>query len=95
MKLEDVHENQLLGQIGLAQKQVEVSVHRHHHPCMADDLLMILQRWVGDRLLMEQEAKALAEEDYELVEQLSRQLDATGVQAEQDIASAGLAVVSL
>ena len=46
-------------------------------------------------MLKEKERKALAEEDYELAEQLNRQLDATGIKAEQDIASVGLAVVSL
>lgn len=44
---------------------------------------------------MEKEAKALAEENYELAEQLSKQLETTGLKAEQDIIASGLAVVCL
>ena len=44
---------------------------------------------------MDREAKALAEEDYELAEQLSKQLEATGIQAEQDIIASGLEVVCI
>ncbi len=90
--VEELHQGKLLEQIGLAQKQVDVSESLLACACR---VIIFLQRWLGDRLLMEKEAKALAEEDYELAEQLSRQLEATGLKAEQDMVSAGLIVVSV
>lgn len=51
---------------------------------------LTFQRWVKNHLLREKEAKALAEEDYELAEQLSSQLDELGVKPEQDIVSIAL-----
>lgn len=58
-------------------------------------MCQFLQRWCDDRLLKQKEATALAEEDYELAETLSRQLDTTRVEPEEDIVSAGLIEVSI
>lgn len=49
-----------------------------------------IQRWSAERLLREKEATALAEEDYELAEMLSQQLDTTRVKPQQDLVSTGL-----
>ncbi len=73
----------------MAQDQADVSeLAAQLRICMLCDYLF--QKWSEDRLLRDKEATALAEEDYELAEKLSRQLDATGMKPEGIIFSAGL-----
>ena len=48
---------------------------------------MVLQVWLKGQTLLEREATALAEEDYELAEQLRKQLETTEMRTEQEIAA--------
>lgn len=88
--LQEVHKAKVLEQVENAQKQVDVSFEATHD-CFND--YQCFQRWREDRLLKEKEATALVEEDYELAENLNRQLNATRGKPEQNIISSTLAEV--
>lgn len=53
------------------------------------------QRRSKDLLLRDKEAKALAEEDYELAEQVNKQLETSGETVEREIISISLAEVQI
>lgn len=53
-----------------------------------------MQIWLKGQSLKEREEKALEEEDYELAEQLRKQLERTEMRTEREIATYSLAEVS-
>lgn len=50
--------------------------------------------WQGSQSLREREARALAEEDYELVEQLRKELEITERRTESDLATSSMSEVN-
>jgi len=57
--------------------------------------LFILKTWKETERLREREARALSEEDYELVEELRKKLEETESRTERELAYSSMEEVSL